>query len=48
MFRWYNILSDGCDDISDCKRSVMPKIITENVMESVREKMSENCKIIQK
>ena len=48
MDRWHNILSDGCDDISDCKRSARPKIVTENVMKSVREKMSGNCKRIQK
>ena len=48
VFRWHNILSDGCDDISDCKRSARPKIVTENVMKSVREIMSENCKRIQK
>ena len=48
MFRWHNILSDGCDDISDCKRSARPKIDTENVMKSVWEKMSANFKRIQK
>ena len=48
MFRCHNILSDGYDDISDCKRSARPKIVTENVMKSVTEKMSENCKRIQK
>ena len=47
MFRWHNILSDGCDDISDFKRSARLKIVTENVMKSVREKMSENYKRIQ-
>ena len=43
VFQWHNILSDGCDDISECKRSARPKIVTENVMKTVREKMSENC-----
>ena len=42
------IFSDGCDDISDCKRSARPKIVTENVMKSVWEKMSANFKRIQK
>ena len=42
------MLSDGCDDISDCKRRGRPKIVTENVMKSVREKMSEDCKKILK
>ena len=32
VFRWHNILSDGCDDIGDCKRSARPKIVTENAM----------------
>ena len=26
VFRWHNILSDGCDDIGDCKRSPRPKL----------------------
>ena len=43
-----SILSDGCDDISDCKSSARPKIVMENVMKSVRGKISENCKRIQK
>ena len=25
LFRLHNILSDGCDDIGDCKRSARPK-----------------------
>ena len=37
-----------CDDNSDCKRSASPKIVTENVMKSVWEKMSANFKRIQK
>ena len=45
MFQWHNILSGGCDDINDCKRKARPKIVTENVMKSVREKMSENSEI---
>ena len=32
VFRWHNILSDGCDDIGDCKRSARPKIVMENAM----------------
>ena len=32
VFRWHNILSDGCDDIDDCKRSARPKIVMENAM----------------
>ena len=48
VFRWHNILSDGCDDIGDCKRSTRPKIVTENATKSVREKLSENCRKIQK
>ena len=47
-FRWYNILSDCCDDIGDCKRSRRPNIVTENAMKSVRDKLSENCRGIQK
>ena len=42
------MLSEGCDDIGDCKRSARPKIVTENAMKSVREKLSENCRRIQK
>ena len=48
VFRWPNIFSDGCDDIGDCKRSAMPKIVTNNAMKSVREKLSENCRKIEK
>ena len=46
VFRWHNILSEGCDDIGDCKRSARPKIITENAMKPVREKLSEDCRKI--
>ena len=42
VFRWHNILSNGCGDIGDCKRSARPKNVTENAMKSVREKLSEN------
>ena len=48
VLRWHNILSEGCDDIGDCKRSARLKIVTENAMKSVREKLSENCRRIQK
>ena len=48
VFRWHNILSDGCGDIGDSKRSARPKIVTENAMKSVREKLIENCRRIQK
>ena len=48
VFRWHNIFSDGCDDIGDCKRSARPKIVTENATKSVKEKLSENCRKIQK
>ena len=48
VFRLHNISSEGCDDIGDCKRSARPKIVTENAMKSVREKLSENCRRIQK
>ena len=48
VFQWLNILSEGCDDISDCKRSARPKTVTENAMKSVREKLSEKCRRIQK
>ena len=37
VFRWHNILSDGFNDIGDCKRSARPKIVTENAIKSVRE-----------
>ena len=47
-FRWHNIFSYCCDDIGDCKRSTRPKIVTENATKSVREKLSENCRKIQK
>ena len=48
VFRWHNILSDGRDGIGDRKRCTMPKIITENALKSVWEKLSENCRRIQK
>ena len=48
VFRWLYILSDGCDEFGDCKRSARPKIVTENATKSVREKLSENCRKIQK
>ena len=48
LFQRHNIISDGCDDVGDCKRSGRPKIVTKNAMKSVREKLSENCRRIQK
>ena len=48
VFRWNNILSDVCDNIGDTKRSTRPKIVTENAMKSVWEKLIENCRRIQK
>ena len=48
VFRWHNILSDVCDNIGDSKRSARPKIVTENAMKSVREKLIENCRRTQK
>ena len=42
VFRWHNILSDGCDDIGDCKKKCKAEIVTENAMISVRENLSEN------
>ena len=26
VFRWHNILRDGCDDIGDCKEAQGPKL----------------------
>ena len=48
VFRWHNILSDVCDNIGDSKRSARPKIVTENAMKSVWEKLIENCRRIKK
>ena len=48
VFRWDNILREGCDYIGDCKRSARPKIVTENAIKSVWEKLSENCRRIKK
>ena len=51
VFRWHNILSDNCCDdihVGDCKRSRRSKIVTENAMKSVREKLSESYRRIQK
>ena len=27
VFRWHNILRDGCDDIGDCKEAQGPKLL---------------------
>ena len=27
VFRWHNILRDGCDDIGDCKEAHGPKLL---------------------
>ena len=49
VFRWHNILSDVFFyNIGDSKRSTRPKIVTENAMKSVWEKLIENCRRIQK
>ena len=48
VFQWHYILSDGCDDIGGCKRSEMPKTVTENAMKSVREKLGESCSRIKR
>ena len=48
VFRCHNILNQGGDDIGDCKRSARHKIVTENAMKPLREKLRENCRRIQK